>query len=315
MHFKNIKDFFVHEAEVFHIYPADLKKYMRRLIGIISALISYFFFALSNVLTKFVSEIPMSDIMFWRYFAIFVIAIVYFLYTGEIFKIYKTNVIKKHFARGFFGYVNSYLTIVAMLYLPVADASSLSYTHGLFMIFLTPFFLKERVSLKAAFYVMVGFIGVLIISNPEASNFNFKGTAYGLLAGICLAFSVMYVKVLSISESVKTTLFYFAVFTFVIAILHILVSGSLVWNFNDIIISIIIGAIAAVAQVFLTVSIFCVSPTTTAIVSYSSMIWTSILGYLIWSEIPSINFYIGSAFILYAGIASSLRKLKSAKQN
>lgn len=314
MNYKKFKSFLIHEAEVLHMYPADLKKYMQRLFGILCALASYFFFSLSNVLTKCAKDLSMIDLMFLRQGAIFIVAIVYFAITRELSTIYHTNVIKKHFARGFYGYINSYLTLVAMIYLPVAEASSLSYTHGIFLILLTPIFLKSKVSLMSAIYVLIGFVGVMIITNPSIGSMNLMGSFYGLLAGLCLAFSVTYVKLLSETESVKTTLFYFAFITFLISCVPLVFEKTFMWNMHDVLYAILIGVIAAVAQIFLTISIFCVSPATTAIVSYSSMIWTTILGYLIWNEVPEWNFYVGSCFIIYAGVSSSLKKLNSAKQ-
>ena len=296
-----------------HIHTEDIKKYYKRLFGILSAVLSYFLFALSNILTKFVSNMTMGEVMCVRQFVIFIIAIVYFSITKEIFEIYKTSRLSTHFWRGFYGYANSYLTLVAMLFLPVAESSSLSYTHGIFMVFLTPLFLKDKVSAMLALYVLIGFVGVIFIANPSNGAFNIKGCFCGLLAGLLMAFSVLYVKLLSSTESIKTTLFYFAIITFLLSLIPLLFETSGSWSSSDIWYSIWVGLAGAAGQVFLTISIFCVSPTTTAVISYSSMIWTTVLGYLIWNEIPGINFYIGSALIIYAGIASTIHKLKSSR--
>jgi len=297
----------------FHIHAEDFRKYYRRLFGILSAVLSYFLFALSNVLTKFVSKMTMGEVMCIRQAVVFIIAITYFSFTKEIFDVVKTKRLVGHFWRGFYGYANAYLTLITMMFLPVAEASSLSYTHGIFMVFLTPLFLNDKVSAMLALYVLIGFIGVIFIANPSNGAFNFIGCFWGLLAGLLMAFSVLYVKLLSSTESIKTTLFYFSVTTFILSLIPLLFETSEAWSMHDILYSIIIGIAGAAGQVFLTISIFCVSPTTTAVISYSSMIWTTILGYVIWGEVPGIYFYIGSALIIYAGIASTLHKLKSSR--
>jgi drug/metabolite transporter (DMT)-like permease len=67
---------------------------------------------------------------------------------------------------------------IAVVHLPLAEATAISFVRTLFTTILAIFFLKEVVGIRRWSSVIVGFIGVLVIVRPETDNIN----VYALLA-------------------------------------------------------------------------------------------------------------------------------------
>ena len=100
---------------------------------------------------------------------------------------------------------------IAVVHLPLAEVTAISFVRTLFTTILAIFFLKEVVGVRRWSSVIVGFIGVLVIVRPEADNIN----DYALLA-IVSAFFVSSMNILmrklSQIESSSTLMAYQSIF-------------------------------------------------------------------------------------------------------
>lgn len=80
----------------------------------------------------------------------------------------------------------------AVVHLPLAEVTTISFVRTLFTTILAILFLKEVVGVRRWSSVIVGFIGVLVIVRPEPENIN----AYALLA-IASAFFVLSINIVT----------------------------------------------------------------------------------------------------------------------
>lgn len=288
-----------------------LKKYKKNLVGLSCAFGSYFCYALSNSLVKKSSEhFHVFQTVFLRQILIFIFAIFIITCIRKNTNLFKTKRFKTHVIRSISGLLDLLFCFWAVQYMCLSEVAGLAFSHGIFVLFLTPLLIKEQPSTGSGISVILGTIGTIIIAHP-GPDMNIIGCALSLSSGFCMALSIVFIRMLSETDSSDTILFYFSMLSAFMVYLCALCSGvNFIWESKYIFDIIAASGVGAIAQILLTLAIVYITPSICSIIAYTTMIWMSIFGYIFFGEIPQISFYFGSIFIVAAGLYITIIRLR-----
>lgn len=122
-----------------------------------------------------------------------------------------------HLWRAVFGGTTMLLSFYAFTRLPLANATTLTFSQPLFLLAIAPFLLGETVGWHRRIAAAVGFGGVLIAAQPGAEGFSIASVAM-LVAALSMAFGMVCVKYLSRTDSSLSIVTWFSVAAVVVAI-------------------------------------------------------------------------------------------------
>ena len=120
---------------------------------------------------------------------------------------WRTQRLGLHALRGGLTTVTALLWFSSLSLLPLAQAVSLNFTAPLFATIGAALFLGEKVRARRWTATVVGFLGVLIIVRPGVAEVS-PAMALPLLAAGTMTISVLFVKILTRTDSASTILFY-----------------------------------------------------------------------------------------------------------
>jgi len=239
-------------------------------------------------------RIPVVEILFVR--QLIVIGILMPVITQNRRTILKTDVLRYHLLRGVFGAIAMTAGFTAMVHLPLAEATAISFAKTLFMTLLAIVFLGEKVGIRRWSVTIVGFIGVLIIIRPDTDNVN----VYALLAlvsSMFVAAIMILLKKLARTEPSSTIMFYQS----------IMVTGLLVgpaiyfWvtpTWLEVGLILVIGLLMSMMQWLMIQGLKAAEAVAVAPVEYARLLFATIIGIVVFAEIPTVWTVTGSAIII-----------------
>ena len=215
----------------------------------------------------------------------------------NLFRILK---IKKFHIRGFYEVLTAIFFFTALIYLPISEVYTLLMTNPFFVTIFAFLFLKEKVGIRRWCAVIVGFVGVLVVINPQNFSFNYL-LILPIISAIFLTIRDIATKTLATkSNSVEIT--------FITALLITMFAGigSIIYGyevtFNQTRYILISSVFVLFGYLFSVMTVFYAPLSLTASARYSVIIFGIILGYLILDEIPSINMILGAIIIASSGL-------------
>ena len=206
-------------------------------------------------------------------------------------------------ARGVVGAFTLIAVYYAVSALPLADATVIQYLHPVFTGLLAFIFLKEPLQRSTILCVMLSLTGLLIMTNPEIlfSQHTSQLPAFAVAMAILGAFGsgVAYVIVrkLSQTDDASVIIFYFPLIALPIALIGlgdqwVLPTGHSWW------LLLCIGIFTQLGQVGLTKAMQTEAAAKATAYSYIQVVFSAILGWLYFSELPSIWTIIGASLII-----------------
>ena len=263
-------------------------------------------FSIMDLLVKWSQDYPTGEVLFFRGF--FGLLLTYFLIPKDKLKsFYKTDRKLEHFFRCFAGIIALIAIVVALRELPLAVVVSLSYAAPLFITVLSIFLLGEKVGIFRWIAVLIGFVGVLVISEPGFNEVNYL-YILPIIFCIGMAFVTITIRKLSTSEPVwLISIFFTLTITFVS--LFTIPFGWVLPDFKDFILLALIGVTGGGANLLLTQSYKLSEVSMVAPLKYLSLIFAILFGYLIWDEIPSYKNLVGAALVIIASLIILRREI------
>ena len=217
-----------------------------------------------------------------------------------------TNKIKLHFLRSFFNVIAMLTFFYALSVTPLAEVASLAFTAPLFATLLAIIFLREKIGIRRSGAIIVGFIGAAIIVNPDFKNINI-GHMCILISASIWSVALIFIKILGRTESSVTITSYMVIFMIPLSA----IAASFYWvlpSLNDLLILAVIGIAGTGAQMLLAQAL---KEEDTGIImpfDFLKMIWAVLIGYLIFSETPDINVWIGGIIIFSSTLYVAYRE-------
>lgn len=215
-----------------------------------------------------------------------------------------------HALRGFVGGISMLSSFYAVMHLPLADATTYSFTRGLFLVVLAALFLGEPFRYSRAIAIVAGFLGMLVMLRPQMGV---EPAALVALGGAFFtAFSVMSVKMLMRTESPITVMFYFGLSSTLMTLLPAL----FVWvmpTWWELGLMLLAGALGSVNQSMFVRAYRVADATVLAPFEYMQVLTAALIGYLFFTDIPGVYTWIGAGIIVTANLALTYWESRRAK--
>lgn len=244
--------------------------------------------------------VNLVEILFFRQ-AIAVLPVLALVLAGPGLASLKTRRPWGHLGRTAVGLTGMSFNFAAVAMLPLAEAQTLWFATPLFAVLLSAVVLGERVGWHRWSAVALGFVGVLIVVQPQSGNLPVAGAAVGLTAALLTAMVTILLRQLGRTEPALTTVFWFGT-------LSAIPLGCLIpWfigphDATSWALIIAMGVVGGLGQVALTYSLQFAPVSTVATVDYASLIWSTAFGVWLFAEIPTPWTWIGAPIIVASGI-------------
>lgn len=310
--------------------PQQTKSVDRPIAGMLFAAGSLLAFAVQDTLVKSLSATyAVMQLLTIR------TMVVVFLLTATGLWIYgswivKTDNPKPMLIRGvlaFFAFSSYYLSLSQI---PLADAGAIYMTAPLFVTLLSIPLLRERVGLHRWAAIVIGFLAVVFMLKPGTGLFQLMA-ALPLFSALCYAMIPIINRRIGYSQhvltmSIYTTTSYLTLAVISAVIIHFLppaddASPLLVkmllarWQIPTVIDFAMIvasGVIFVFGLMGITHAYRIAAVSVVAPAEYSYLIWTSVLGFVVFNDFPDLRVIFGSIVVVAAGLYVMYRERKLA---
>ncbi|ODT91934.1 MAG: transporter [Sphingobium sp. SCN 64-10] len=278
-------------------------------------LLSAFAMATKAMLVKYAADhgANVIELIFWRQLAIFVLLGAGLAAFGKLAML-KTNRLASHGKRAVAGLIGVTSIYGAVLLLPLAEATTLSFTSPIFAVLIAVVLFREKIGLIRGSALVIGFLGVFVLMQPGFASFGSAGSQISLLGiGVALfaAFMVPLISYqiqdLNTTENPWSIVFWFAALSIPILIFAM----PFVMAPHDTTTWLLIAAMAlcgVVAQLLLTLSLRFGSAGVVLLMDYTGLLWAITYGYLVFDQGAPASLWLGAPLIVGAGLMIAYRE-------
>ncbi|MBO7207068.1 MAG: DMT family transporter [Kiritimatiellae bacterium] len=278
--------------------------------GIIAIIISAFGFALMAMFVRlcddFGNEISSFQKSFFRNIIAFAIAAVVFARAGRSeYPLRQTLNAKTTlflFIRCLAGCIGIFANFYALSKIPIAEAMALNKTAPFFTVLFSWILLKESPKMRQLLAILIAFAGVTMVMKPlfvvnDAFAFN-----CALIGGLGAGIAYTCVRELGVHKvNPAFIVLFFSAFSS-LASIPFIITGFTPMTMAQIFIMLGAGAGAAIGQFGITAAYRFAPPRQVAVYDYTNLIFTAILGFMLFDQIPDWISITGFITIIAAGI-------------
>ena len=263
-------------------------------------------FSLMDVLVKWSDAYPVGQVLFFRGFC-GIIPILFLIPRDRFLDFYKTTRPLLHFKRCLSGLIALVAIFIALRNLPLATVVSITFAAPIFTTIFSIFLLKEKVGLYRWLAVLVGFVGIIVITEPGFSSLNLY-YIYPIIFCLGLSYVAIAIRKLSTTEPVWLISFFFS---FSIAILGLLslFQGWVMPNFLDLFLLSMVGILGGLANLWLSQSYKYSEVSLVTPLKYLALVFAIIFGYFIWSEVPTLKTLMGALLVILSSFIIFRREM------
>ena len=280
-------------------------------LGFLYMLMSVCAFSIMDIIVKWSEAYPLGQVLFFRgFFGV----ILYFIIMprDRIKNFYLTKRPGLHFLRCISGLIALVAIFIALRNLPLATVVSISFAAPIFTTIFSIFLLSEKVGMFRWIAVLVGFIGIIIITEPGFSSFNIY-FIYPIIFCLGLSYVAIAIRQLSTTEPVWLISLYFSIAITLVSLVT-LPYGWVIPNFSDLLLLMLIGVFGGVANLWLGQSYKLAEVSLVSPLKYLALVFAIAFGYFIWGEIPSFKTLLGAALVIISSIIIFRREIYLKKQ-
>ncbi|SIR15200.1 EamA-like transporter family protein [Rhizobium sp. RU20A] len=267
------------------------------------------FLVMSTCIKAAGSDIATGQITFYRSAFALLPIIAYLSATGRLFAAFHTRDFGGHIMRGFVGILAMSCGFYGLIHLPLPEAIAIGYAMPLLTVVFAALFLKETVRLYRWSAVAVGLVGVIIIVWPRLTLFSegsvgaseALGALAVLLSATLGATAMVLVRKLVRSERTETIVLYFSLSASLFSLLS-LPFGWTALSLNAFLLLAVAGICGGIAQILLTESYRHADMSTIAPFEYTSILLGTVIGYLLFDDVPTLHMLVGTLIVIAAGI-------------
>jgi drug/metabolite transporter (DMT)-like permease len=291
----------------------------RTLTGIAFKIASVIVFLAMAALLKAAEGVPAGELAFFRSFFAILPVVVFLAWRGELVAGVKTQHVRRHLARGLAGTGGMLFGFYALTMLPFAEATTLNYATPLIIVVISALFLDETVRLYRWSAVVLGLIGVIIISWPRLTLLTTGvdqqaavGVGAAMLACLFAAIAMVQVRKLVHTEKSATIVFYFSLSSTVIS-LTTLPLGWVMPSPIQLIYLVTAGICGGIAQILLTESYRHADMSVIAPFEYTSLIFSIGIGFFVFSDMPTWHVLVGGLIVVGSALFVIYRERQLGK--
>ena len=266
--------------------------------GFILMTLSAFFFALCDILVKYISpSIGVIQIAFVRFLLGALILLPMLLSTGQSMKGRSTRVL---FLRGLIGTLSFFCLLKAIAMIPLSHAIVLFYTFPLFATFFSFLLIKEPLTRLEITLIIGGTFGIFILINPGSHAFT-VGHTLALLAACCAGLVMVLTRKLRKINGPLIIYFYFCMVGG-IASLPFFVAHFSIPSLPESSLLVLLAVIFLIAQIFMNQGFKYCKASEGAVILMSEVVFTGIAGVVIFNDTLSLSFWVGACLIVGSGV-------------
>ena len=279
-------------------------------LGFLYMFLSIIGFSLMDVIVKWSVDYPVGQVLFFRGF--FGIIFYFFIIPRErLHDFYKTKRPGLHSLRCIAGLIAIIAIFIALRKLPLATVVSISFAAPIFTTIFSIFILSEKVGIYRWLAVLVGFIGILIITEPGISNLNIY-YIFPIIFCLGLSYVAITLRQLSTTEPVWLISLFFSIAITFLSFLT-LPFGWVMPSFNHFLILSLVGVFGGVSNLWLSQSYKYSEVSLVTPLKYLTLVFAIIFGYFIWDEIPTIKTLIGAFLVIISTLIIFRREIYKKK--
>jgi len=292
---------------------------MKKIVAISFMLAASFSFAVAATLVKGLGEYIFGDgvnpfqIAYARFFFAFIFLTIIMIFVK---KPIKSSNKRLHFIRSFFGCLGVSILFTAILYIPISDATALTFLNPIFAMVFAAILFKESVGLIRWVAALISFLGGLILIRPTL-DLNLEPIAVLCLFGaVIMGLEIICIKILSNKEKVFNILLFNNFFATCI--------GTFFIPFFFEVITLLEFTILFFISFFMLFGQFCfinsVKRADTSFLMpffYTTLIFVILLDLIIYNSLPDKISYLGASIIIFGSVVVAFREwqLKKRKFN
>ena len=280
-------------------------------LGFFYMFISVCAFSLMDVIVKWSDDYPVGQVLFFRGFC-GIIPILFLIPKDRYLDFYKTTRPFLHFKRCLAGLIALVSIFIALRNLPLATVVSITFAAPIFTTIFSIFLLNEKVGLYRWMAVLVGFVGIIIISEPGFSSLNLY-YIYPIIFCLGLSYVAIAIRKLSSTEPVWLISFFFSFSIMLLSFLSFYQNWILP-SLIDLFLLSLIGILGGLANLWLSQSYKLSEVSLVTPLKYLALVFAIIFGYFIWDEVPTFKTLLGAGLVILSSFIIFRRELVLKKR-
>ncbi len=222
--------------------------------------------------------------------------------------VFATRRVGAHVARGLSQSISQAALLIAFSLMPLAGAVAINFSAPLFAALVSIVWLKERAGIVRGGALVIGFLGVLIVTDPGANSLTL-GALFALVNAVMYGTVTVAVRGMTRTESANTLVIWQLA---VLAFFHsfLLVFG---WRWPTPVDAAMLfgtGFVNAIGQWFWTKSLHLAPAAAVTPFYYLMLVWALVIGFAVWGDVPTASLLVGSAIVVTTGLFLFLREAR-----
>jgi drug/metabolite transporter (DMT)-like permease len=276
--------------------------------GIVLMIVATILFAGASAASKWlVGEYPVGEVLFLRSLSSLIAGAAVILPVSGL-SVFATSRPRDHILRGMSQSISQLSLLLAFSLMPLAGAVAINFSSPLFAALVSIVWLKERAGYVRGTALLIGFVGVLIVTDPGANSLT-VGALFALINAIMYGTVTIAVRGMTRTESANTLVIWQLT---ILAIFHsfLLFFG---WRWPTPLDAAMLfgtGFTNAIGQWFWTKALHLAPAAAVTPFYYLMLVWSLAIGFLVWGDIPTLSLLVGSAIVVATGLFLFLREAR-----
>lgn len=270
--------------------------------AIIFLITSAFFFALMGMFVRLSGDLPTFQKMFFRNFIAAIIASIILIKNKVSILPSKKENVTFLIMRTLFGALGVFCNFYAVDHLLLSDASILNKMSPFFAIIFSIFILKERPSVFQYSVVFVAFVGTIFVIKPTFMNASLLLSVIGLFGGMCAGLAYACVRKLTTNGENSAYVVFFFSFVSTLIVLPLTIIYFKPMTMYQFAMLLFAGFSAAGGQFMITLAYKNAPSKEISVYDFSQIIFTAVIGVLVFSQVPDVYSFIGYFVIILMAI-------------
>ena len=293
--------------------------------AILLILVGMTVFALQDTFIKLLSDNTNIYLIYFIRCIIGLIVIIIYLKFKKIPIVIKTHYPFLTIIRVLAFFLGFSLYYYSLTELSLALAVTLFFVSPFFITIFSMLIIREKIGIRRWLAILVGFMGVYLIMDPEFDDFNIY-LLFPIICAICYAFTVIIQKKTSDKDSLFSQVLHIYISAIIFSIIIKSTLGTIdlqpetitkyqfllinwkISNYSDLCMLIAIGFTGVTGFLCLFGAYNIGSPATIAPFEYVIILWAILISWLVWDDTLDFKAYVGLIFIILAGIYTFLRE-------
>lgn len=252
------------------------------------------------------------EMLAWRFILALPLTILFVMTRPGGLGLYRTDHKIAHLWRGILGMVTMGFAYWALMLLPLAEATALSFAAPLFATILAALFLADAVGWHRWSAVIIGFAGVLFVMQPQHSALPATGLVVAIVAACLVACVNITIRQIGRFDPPETTVLWFTT-------ISAIGLGCLLPFFvephtpGEWLLILCIALFGGTAQMLLTASLRVAPVSAVAPFDYTQLLWAVTLGWLLFDDLPPGTTWIGAGVVIASGLYVLICERRLAK--